>query len=152
MSRVWVLANVFEADLPFVAVGDPAEVLSVAGRPPLTGKVAYIAALVDPTTRAVAVRLDVANPGEVLKRDLYVQVALHSRRQTTGLLVPVSAVLRNEENLPFVFIANADGTFARRRVQLGARSGDRQEIAGGLRAGEAVVVDGGLFLQTAENL
>jgi len=152
MSRVWVLANVFAADLPFVAAGDPAEVLSVAGRPPLPGKVAYIAALVDPNTRAVAVRLDVANPGEVLKRDLYVQVAIHSRRQGSGLLVPVSAVLRNEENLPFVFIANAGGTFARRRVQIGARSGDRQQITAGLAAGESVVVDGGLFLQTAENL
>jgi cobalt-zinc-cadmium efflux system membrane fusion protein len=135
-----------------VAVGDPAEVLSTAGRPPLPGKVTYIAALVDPNTRAIAVRLDVANPGEVLKRDLYVQVALHSRRQSNGLLVPVSAVLRNDENLPFVFVANADGTFARRRVQIGARSGDRQEITAGLRAGEPVVVDGALFLQTAENL
>jgi len=152
MSRVWVLANVFEADLPFVAAGDPAEVLSVAGRPPLPGRVAYIAALVDPNTRAVAVRLDVANPGEALKRDLYVQVAIHSRRQSSGLLVPVSAVLRNEENLPFVFIASAGGTFARRRVQIGARSGDRQQITAGLKAGESVVVDGGLFLQTAENL
>jgi cobalt-zinc-cadmium efflux system membrane fusion protein len=152
MSRVWVLANIFEADLPFVALGDPAEVLPAAGRPPLPGKVTYIAALVDPNTRAIAVRLDVANPGEVLKRDLYVPVALHSRRQSSGLVVPVSAVLRNDENLPFVFIANADGTFARRSVRIGARSGDRQEITAGLQAGESVVVDGGLFLQTAENL
>jgi cobalt-zinc-cadmium efflux system membrane fusion protein len=152
MSRVWVLANVFQADLPFVAPGDPAEVLPAAGRAPLPGKVTYIAALVDPNTRAVAVRLDVANPGEVLKRDLYVQVAVHSRRQSTGLLVPVSAVLRNDENLPFIYIANADGTFARRGVRIGARSGDRQEITAGLEAGESVVVDGGLFLQTAESL
>jgi len=152
LSRVWVLVHVFEADLPFVAAGDPAEVLPAAGRPPLPGKVAYIAALVDPATRAVAVRVDVANPGEALKRDLYVQVAIHSRRESRGLLVPVAAVLRNDENLPFVYVANADGTFARRRVQIGARSGDRQEIAAGLQAGELVVADGGLFLQTAENL
>ncbi len=152
LSRVWVLAHIFEADLPFVAAGDPAEVLPAAGRPPLPGKVSYIAALVDPGTRAVAVRVDAANPGEALKRDLYVQVAIHSQRASRGLLVPVSAVLRNDENLPFVYVANADGTFARRRVQLGARSGDRQEIAAGLQAGEAVVSDGGLFLQTAENL
>ncbi|HEY6324548.1 MAG TPA: efflux RND transporter periplasmic adaptor subunit, partial [Thermoanaerobaculia bacterium] len=84
--------------------------------------------------------------------DLYVQVAIHSQRQSFGLMVPVSAVLRDDENLPLVFIANADGTFARRRVQLGARSGDRQEVTSGLRAGESVVVEGGLFLQTAESL
>ncbi len=152
LSRVWVLAHIFEPDLPFVAAGDPAEVLPVAGRPPLPGKVAYIAALVDPATRAVAVRVDVANPGEALKRDLYVQVAIHSRREGRGLLVPVAAVLRNDENLPFVYVANADGTFARRQVRIGARSGDRQEITAGLQAGESVVTDGGLFLQTAENL
>lgn len=151
MSRVWVLANVFEADLPFVALGDTAEVQPAAGRQALPGKVSAIAALVDPTTRAVAVRLDVANPGEVLKRDLYVYVALHSRQAGNGLLVPVAAVLRNDENLPFVFVANADGTYARRGVGLGSRNGDRQEIVSGLAAGESVVVDGGLFLQTAEN-
>jgi cobalt-zinc-cadmium efflux system membrane fusion protein len=150
LSRVWVLANIFEADLPYVAAGDPAEVLAGAGRAPLHGTVTYIAALVDTNTRAVAVRLDVDNPGEVLKRDLYVRVAIHSRRQGLGLMVPVAAVLRDDENLPFVFIANADGTFARRRVQLGARSGDRQEVVSGLAAGESVVVEGGLFLQTAE--
>jgi cobalt-zinc-cadmium efflux system membrane fusion protein len=152
LSQVWVLANVFEADLPFVAIGDPATVLPAAGRAALPAKVSYIAALVDTTTRAVAVRLDVANPGEFLKRDLYVQVELHSRRPSRGLLIPVSAVLRNDENLPFVFVAQRDGTFARRSVQLGPRSGDRQEITGGLREGESIVVDGGLFLQTAENL
>jgi cobalt-zinc-cadmium efflux system membrane fusion protein len=150
LSHVWVLANVFEADLPYVAAGDPAEVLAGSGRAPLHGVVTYIAALVDPNTRAVAVRLDVDNPGEALKRDLYVRVAIRSRRPSLGLLVPVSAVLRDDENLPFVFIANSDGTFARRRVQLGARSGDRQEVTSGLAASESVVIEGGLFLQTAE--
>ncbi len=152
LGRVWVLANLFEADLPFVATGDPAEVLPAAGRPSLPGRVTYIAALVDPTTRAVAVRLDVANPGEMLKRDLYVQVAIHSRHPSVGLLVPVAAVLRDDENLPFVFLANGDGTFARRRVQIGARSGDRQEITAGVKAGDVVVSDGALFLQTVESL
>jgi membrane fusion protein, heavy metal efflux system len=79
-------------------------------------------------------------------------VAIHSRKPSTGILVPVSAVLRNDENLPFVFVANPDGSYARRRVELGARSGDRQAINSGLRVGESIVIDGGLFLQTAENL
>jgi cobalt-zinc-cadmium efflux system membrane fusion protein len=149
LSRVWVLANIFEADLPFVAVGDPAEITAGSGAPPLPGKVQYIAALVDPNTRAILVRLDVANPGEVLKRDLYVQVAIHSQRPTSGLLVPVSAVQRDDESLPYVFIAQRDGTFARRRVQIGARSGDLQQITSGLNAGEPVVVEGGLFLEEA---
>lgn len=151
LSSVWVIANVFEADLPFVKIGDPAEVLSGAGMTPLKGKVSYIAALVDPTTRAIAVRLEVPNPGEVLKKDLYVRVVIHSQAESEGLLVPVSAVLRDEESIPFVFVAKPDGTFARQRIQTGSRIGDHQEITSGLTAGQSIVVEGGLFLSAVEH-
>jgi len=153
LSTVWVMANLFEADLPFVAAGAPAQVLTGAGPSsgPISGKVDYISALVDPTTRAIAVRIVAPNPNGVLKRDLYVRVAIQASRESRGLLVPVSAVLRNDENLPFVFVADARGAFARRRVQLGSREADRQEITSGLSAGETVVAEGGLFLQFAEN-
>jgi membrane fusion protein, heavy metal efflux system len=151
LSTVWVMANVFESDLPFVSPGDTARVTTGAPGPAIQGKVDYIAAIVDPNTRAVAVRIVAPNPNEVLKRDLYVRAEIESRRESTGLLVPVSAVLRDDENLPFLFIANPDGSFARRRVQTGTRVGDRQEITSGLAAGETIVVEGGLFLQFAEN-
>ncbi len=151
LSRVWVMASVFEADLPFVRVGDTAEVRIGAGQAPLPGRVSNIAALVDPSTRAIAVRLDVPNTGQLLKRDLYVRVTIHSSAESRGVMVPVSAVLRDEDNLPFVFTAAPDGTFARHRVQTGARVGERQEITSGLEAGDSVVVEGGLFLSTAEN-
>jgi cobalt-zinc-cadmium efflux system membrane fusion protein len=151
LSSVWVIANVFEADLPFVKIGDSAEVLTGAGVAPLKGRVSYIAALVDPNTRAIAVRLDVPNPGEVLKRDLYVRVVIHSQAESQGLLVPVSAVLRDEESLPFVFVARPDGTFARQSVQIGSRIGDHQEIISGLTAGQSIVVEGGLFLSAVEH-
>jgi cobalt-zinc-cadmium efflux system membrane fusion protein len=151
LSNVWVLANVFESDLPFVKIGDPAEVLTGAGAVPMKGRVSYIAALVDPNTRAVSVRIDVPNPGEVLKRDLYVRAIIQSQTETQGLLVPVSAVLRDEENLPFVFVAKPDGSFGRQSVQIGSRMGDQQEITGGLTAGQTIVVEGGLFLSTVEH-
>jgi cobalt-zinc-cadmium efflux system membrane fusion protein len=150
LSSVWVMANVFEADLPAVHNGDTADVITGAGQT-LQGRVDYIAALVDPNTRAVSVRLEVPNPGEVLKRDLYVRVQLHSRLPAQGILVPVSAVLHDDENLPFVFVEKAGGTFERRRVDLGSRLGDRQEIRSGLAAGESIVVEGGLFLQNEEH-
>jgi cobalt-zinc-cadmium efflux system membrane fusion protein len=149
LSTVWVMANLFETDLPFVAPGDSAQVLTEGAGAPITGKVDYISAVVDPTTRAIAVRIVAPNPREVLKRDLYVRVEIQSSRESTGLLVPVSAILRDEENLPFVFVAKPDGSFPRRRVQTGSRIGDRQEITSGLLAGETVVAEGGLFLQTA---
>jgi len=150
LSSVWVMANVFEADLPSVRVGDTADVITGSGQT-LQGRVDYIAALVDPNTRAVSVRLDVPNPGEVLKRDLYVRVQIHSQALASGILVPVSAVLRDDENLPFVFVAKPGGTFERRRVDLASRIGDRQEIRSGLAAGESIVVEGGLFLQSEEH-
>jgi cobalt-zinc-cadmium efflux system membrane fusion protein len=151
LSNVWVLANVFESDLPFVKIGDTAEVMTGAGAAPMKGRVSYIAALVDPNTRAVSVRIDVPNPGDVLKRDLYVRAIIQSQTESQGLLVPVSAVLRDEENLPFVFVAKPDGTFGRQSVQLGSRLGDQQQITGGITAGQTIVVEGGLFLSTVEH-
>jgi len=150
LSTVWVMANVFEADLPSVHVGDAADVFTGAGQT-AHGRVDYIAALVDPNTRAVSVRVDTANPGEILKRDLYVRVAIHSRTAQQGILIPISAVLRDDENIPFVFVAKPDGSFERRRIDLGSRVGDRQQVRSGLAAGESIVVEGGLFLQSEEH-
>ena len=150
LSSVWVMANVFGADLPSVHIGDTADVITGSGQS-LPGRVDYIAALVDPNTRAVSVRLEVPNPGEVLKRDLYVRVLIHPRVMTTGVLVPVSAVLRDDQNIPFVFVVKPDRTFERRPVQIGSRVGDRQQITAGLTPGESVVVEGGLFLQSEEH-
>jgi cobalt-zinc-cadmium efflux system membrane fusion protein len=151
LSTVWVMANIFQADLPFVAPGDPAQIITGAGGGVLPGRVDYISAVVDPATRAIAVRIVAPNPGQVLKKDLYVRVAIQSNRETMGLLVPVSAVLRDDENLPIVFVAVPDGSFARRRVGIGSRVGDRQEITSGLAGGETIVVEGALFLQFAQN-
>jgi cobalt-zinc-cadmium efflux system membrane fusion protein len=108
----------------------------------------YVAALVDPATKATAVRLVVPNRRELLKRDMLVQVIIRAAAPRKGLLVPVSAVLRDDENLPYLFIAMADGSFLRRRIELGGRVADRYEVANGLSSGEQVVVDGGLYLQT----
>ncbi|HEX3529846.1 MAG TPA: efflux RND transporter periplasmic adaptor subunit [Thermoanaerobaculia bacterium] len=151
LSSVWVMANLFESDLPFVAPGAPAQILTEGGHSPIQGKVDYIAAIVDPTTRAVAVRIVAPNPNGMLKRDLYVRAIIQASRDSDGLLVPVSAVLRDDENLPFVFVAGPQGSFGRRRVTLGSRTGDRQEVTSGLTAGETIVVEGALFLQFAEN-
>jgi cobalt-zinc-cadmium efflux system membrane fusion protein len=151
LSTVWVMANVFETDLPFVAVGDPATITLGEGGEGRPGKVDYVSALVDPTTRAVAVRVVARNPTGALRKDLYVRVAIESRRESTGLLAPVSAVLRDDENLPFVFVAKPDGTFDRRRVTLGARVGDEEEVTSGLAAGDRIVTEGGLFMQFAES-
>jgi membrane fusion protein, heavy metal efflux system len=151
LSTVWVMANVFESDLPDVAVGDPADVEPTVGGERFAGTVDYVGALVDPQTRATTVRVMVRNRADFLKRDMYVRVAIHARHPRRGLLVPVSAVLRDADNLPFVFVARSDGSFARRPVTLGSRVMDRFAIAAGLAAGERVITEGGLYLQFAES-
>ncbi len=151
LSQVWVVADIFESQLASVAVGDAAEVVTSAGPESIPGTVDNISAILDPNTRAIGVRVVANNPGEVLKKQMYVRVLIHSGRESTGLLAPVAAILRDDENLPFVYLAEADGGFARRHVTLGSRVGDQYEITAGLKDSERLVVDGGLFVQFQQN-
>src|SRR5579863_8097498 len=105
------MAHVFDSDIGSIHQGDLAQV-SGTGRT-LSGVVDNVGAEVDPNTRSVAVRIVVDNPGDFLKRQMYVQVKLFSRQQVSGVLVPVSSILRDEENLPFVYVTRPDGSFAR---------------------------------------
>ena len=147
LSRMWVMAHVFGPDLASVSVGDIAEIITGIGTQAFPGKVDNIAALVDPDTRSVAVRVTVANPGDALKKQMYVRVRITARQEGTGLLVPVSAVLRDNENLPFIYQVRSDGSYTRAHVTLGSRIGDLYEITEGLKAGGRIVIDGGLFVQ-----
>lgn len=147
LSRMWVMAQIFGADLAAVGVGDSAEVSTGIDAKTLPGKVDNISALVDPDTRAVAVRVVVDNPGEILKKQMYVRVRIKASRETDGLLVPVSAILRDDENLPFVYLLQSDGSFARQHVTLGARTDAQYDISEGVKSGDQIVIDGALFLQ-----
>ena len=151
LSTVWVQANVFESDLALVRMGDAADIVSPASDTPLHGTVRYVAAQVDPGSKATAVRVVVPNPRRLLKRDMYVEVTIHLSARRKGLLAPVSSVLRDEDNLPFVFVETKPGVFARRSVTLGARVGDRYEVTSGLTAGDKLISEGGLFVQFAQN-
>ncbi|MGH7990088.1 MAG: efflux RND transporter periplasmic adaptor subunit, partial [Limisphaerales bacterium] len=115
------------------------------------GTVDNISATVDPDTRSVMVRVVVKNPGDILKRQMYVHVRIQSRQESSGLLVPVSAILRDDVNLPFVYVALPDGSFARRHVALGYHVGGQYDIPEGLQVGDRIVVDGSIFLQFMQN-
>lgn len=147
LSKVWVMAQIASSDVASVQVGDPAEIETGVGSAPVTGVVDNVAALVNPDTRAVTARVVVANPGGLLKKQMYVRVFLHSRQASSGLLAPVSSILRDDENLPFVYVAQPSRGFARRRVTLGYRTGDQYEVTAGLQAGDRIVGDGGVFVQ-----
>jgi len=146
-TTMWVMANVFGGDAAEVRVGDPAKVVTGDGGKPIAGTVTNVGAVVDPDTRSVAARVRVDNADGALKKQMYVTVHIRSHEAHDGLLVPVSAVLRDDENLPFVYRVESDGSYARRSISLGARVGDRYEVPEGLRPGDKVVVDGSIFLQ-----
>ena len=147
LSRVWVQARIFGPDVAAVRNGDTADVESDIDATHLQGTVTNVSALVDPDTRSVIARVTVANAAQALKKQMYVRVLIHSHHEEGGLLIPVSAILRDDENLPFVYLAQSDGRFARRHVTLGYRDGDRYEILSGLKSGEQVVVAGGIFVR-----
>jgi len=151
LSSMWVLANVFEADLPSVRKGQLATVTSNSMPTALSGRVDYVAALVDPASRATSVRITVPNRGLLLKRDMYVKVSINSDLKRSGILVPAAAVLRDDENLPYVYVEASKGQYSRRRVTLGAHVGPSYELASGVAVNEKVVAEGALFLQFAES-
>jgi cobalt-zinc-cadmium efflux system membrane fusion protein len=151
LSRVWVMAQIFGSDLASVSLGDSAEIATGVGSKTFSGRVDNISALVDPDTRSVNVRIVADNPGNALKKQMYVHVLIQARREITGLLVPVSSILRDDENLPFVYVAQPDGSFARQHVTLSHRIGDQYEIDDGVKAGDQVVIEGGLFVQFMQN-
>jgi len=151
LSTMWVMANVFETDLASAAPGERATISADAAPRPIVGRVDYVAALVDSATRATAVRIVVPNPGQVLKQDMFVRVAIQSRVPRQGILVPTSAILRDDNNLPFVFVALPDGSFDRRSIAIGPRVGNSYQAVSGLAAGDRVVSEGALFMQFAQS-
>jgi membrane fusion protein, heavy metal efflux system len=151
LSRVWVMTQIFGSDLASVSVRDRAEIMTGITATNFAGYVDNISALVNPDTRSVVVRVVVDNPGDFLKKQMYVRVLIHAGQESVGMLVPVSAILRDDENLPFVYVTRPDGSFARQQVTLGHRIDDQYNISAGLKAGDAIVVDGAIFLQFMES-
>lgn len=151
VTSMWVIASVYATDIPLVSKGVHVDIFTDASTKPVAGVVDYVAPIVDPGTKATTVRIVAENPAQVLKRDMFVRLLVRSRQEHTGLLVPVAAVLRDDDNLPFVFVSDASGAFMRRRVTLGYRVGERYEIPTGLAVGDKVIGDGALFIQFAEN-
>ena len=147
LTQVWVMAQIASNDLARVNVGDAATIDPGNGTGPFHGTVQNISASVDPDTRAVVARIVAPNPGGLLKKQMYVDVSIESGRVATGLLVPTPAVLRDDQNLPFVYVAMPDGSFARRHVALGYHDSQNYDVTNGIQAGDRVVTDGALFLQ-----
>lgn len=152
MRSVWVMVNVYQQDLASVRVGDVARIQSDAYPDVFTGKISYVGAALDPNTRTLQARVVTDNPHEKLKKDMYVSVLLHAGTIENALAVPDSAVLRNNDNEPFVYVDQGDHKFGERLVKLGTSGNGQTQIISGLKSGDRVIADGSLFLQFQNSL
>lgn len=150
LSTMWVMASVYGSDVGVVRNGEAVDIITDASPTVVVGHVDFVAPIVDPGTRATTVRILAPNPKQLLKRDMFVRLRFHETGQRTGIVVPSASVLRDDDNLPFVFIANADKSFSRRHVTLGAPLDSSFEITEGLKSGDKVLANGALFVQFAE--
>jgi len=145
LDQVWVTAHVPEELLASVAKGQAADV-SLAAYPGQVrhGSIGFVGALLDADTRRAQARIAFANADGKLKPNMYASVSL-ALPQAAGLALPASALLMNNDSTT-VFVEVAPWTFERRAVETGAEDGESVVILSGLRAGERVVVRGGVLL------
>jgi len=151
-STVWVLVNVYQKDLPYVRVGDSVTIQTDTYSQVFQGRIAYVAASLDPSTRTLQARIETSNPGEKLKKDMYVVTTVNAGTIKNAIALPDSAILRDAENQPFVYAATSGNQFGRRSVTLGESLNGQTEVTSGLNPGDQVIGDGSLFLQFANSL
>jgi membrane fusion protein, copper/silver efflux system len=148
LSRVWIVADLFEHQVDSVAAGRAASVtLPFRRGEVLEGKVDYVYPELAGATRTVRARLVFDNPGERLKPGMYADVRLQADSLSNVLHVPAEAVIRTGRQ-DRVIVAVGEGRFQARPVALGRRAGDRLEIASGLREGERVVTSGQFLIDS----
>lgn len=150
-STVWVNAEIYEYEVPYVRVGQSARMtLSYFPGKNYAGKVVYINPTVDPTTRTVKVRLQFPNPDFQLKPDMFADVQLKIA-YGTQTVVPQDAVLDSGSE-QIVFVAMGNGYFEPRKVVLGSRLEDRIVILSGLKPGETIVTSGNFLIDSESRL
>ena len=154
MSTVWVLVNVYQGEVAYVRPGDVVDITTDAYPDTFHGRISYIAPALDPTTRTLQARIVTENPGNKLKKDMYVTATVSAGAIANALTVPDAAVLHDTENQPFVYVQSAtkQNEFARRLVHIGDSHAGRTQITDGLKENEHVVGDGSLFLQFKNSL
>ena len=152
LSSVWVLADVFEQDIGLVRTGAAARVrINAYPDKVFEGKVGYVYPTLKAETRSVQVRIELANPGLLLKPAMFAQVELPVGGAAPVVSVPVSAVI-DSGTRQIVLVQTGAGRFAPRAVRLGARSDSHIEVLDGVREGDEVVVAANFLIDAESNL
>ena len=152
LASVWVIADVFEQDIGQVRPGAKAQVrINAYPDQVFTGAIGYVYPTLAAATRTVSVRIELANPGGLLKPGMFAQVELPVGAKGAVLTVPASAVI-DSGTRQIVLVQAKEGRFEPREVKVGARSEDRVEILAGIRDGEMVVVAANFLIDAESNL
>ncbi len=153
LSTVWVLANVYEYELPWLELGQigTVELPYLPGRE-FSGPITYIAPFLDPKTRTVEVRLELANPNGELRPEMFGDIRIQGAPRESVVAVPSEAVIRSGRR-SLIIVALGDGRFSPRPVSLGIDSGDGWvEVRDGLSSGEEIVVSSQFLIDSESNL
>jgi RND family efflux transporter MFP subunit len=151
LSSVWALADIYENEVPYVRVGQRVTfTLSYYPGKTYSGKISFIYPTVDPQTRTVKVRVQLANPGYILKPQMFADAQVHVD-YGTQIAVPREAVVDSGAEQQ-VFVAQAGGVFVPRKVTLGATVDDQVVVLSGLKAGETVVTSGNFLIDSESRL
>jgi len=152
LNTIWVLADVYEYEIPWVKVGQEAE-MSLTYQPNKTfkGKVTYIDPFMDPKTRTLKVRMEFNNPNWELKPDMYANVRLKSTISRSALAVPREAVIHSGEK-EIVLVQTPKGNFESRTVKLGPEAEGYYQVLSGLKTGEKVVTSSSFLIDSESRL
>jgi RND family efflux transporter MFP subunit len=152
LSKVWVIASVYEYELPFIKTGQEAEMtLSYDPGTVYNGKVTFVYPYLSEKTRTVDVRMEFENPGYKLKPDMYSDVVIKSSIGGPELLVPSEAVLRTGSR-NVVITSLGKGKFLPKEVSVGAEGKSFVQILAGLEEGESIVTSGQFLIDSESNL
>ena len=152
LAQVWVYADIYEHELPWVEVGDSVE-MTLAGIPgkSFTGELAYIYPYAESKTRTTKVRLVFDNAERQLRPEMFAEVVIHSAPRTAAVVIPAEAIIRSGRQNQ-VFVVRDSGKFEPRKVTLGFESGGQVAVLTGLEVGEEVVTSAQFLLDSESRL
>ena len=152
LRKIWVYANIYEYELPWVKEGDPVE-MQLAGIPGETfsGHLTYIYPYAEAKTRTIKVRLVFDNPELLLKPEMFAKVTIYAGKKVNAVVIPSEAVLRSGAR-NHVFVLRAPGKFEPRQVTLGLASNGKVAVLEGLAVGEQVVTSAQFLIDSESKL
>jgi RND family efflux transporter MFP subunit len=152
ISGVWVYADIYEYEIPWIKVGQEAEMTLVSYPGEVfKGRVSFIYPFMEAKTRTNRVRLEFANPALKLKPDMYANVTLSSVVSKSAVAVPSEAIIRSGER-NIVVVARGGGKFSPRPVTLGVEADGYYEVSAGLEEGDVVVISAQFLIDSESRL